>query len=363
MSAVEVVGPQRGRQTVDAVVGQLQGVGFIVECRNRQHRAEYFIAKQRHVRRHAGKNRRLDEVVRAVEDRLSTATDPGRALLFGLLDELHDARGLTAVDDGPGGARRVQRIARQPAFGLGFEAFDKLVMDRALHQQPRVGRADFALIEEDTERGFLGRQVQILTIGKHQVGALAAALQPHLLEVRLRRVLHEIFADLGGAGEHQAIDVRVQAEGLAGLLAEPRQHVQHTRRYTGFQRQLSQAQGGKRRLFGRLEDHRVTGGQGWGEFPRRHVQREIPRHHRSHHAQGFASNGCQHVLRTRRDLIVEFVEAFGVPAEHSRGTRHVDVVGIRDGLAHVQRVEQRQFFTVFEDQVGQAQQHLLAFGR
>ncbi|MNP26372.1 hypothetical protein D3C76_1192290 [compost metagenome] len=236
-------------------------------------------------------------------------------------------------------------------------------MDRTLHQQPRVGRAHFTLIEEDAERGFFRCQIEVLTIGEHQVRTLAAALQPHLFQVRLRRVLHEIFADFGGAGEHQAIDVRVQTEGLAGLFAEARQYVEHACRNPRLQRQLSQAQGGKRRLLGRFENHRVTGGQRRGEFPRRHVQREIPRHHGSHHAEGFTSNGCQHVLRAGGDLVVEFVEAFGVPAEHACGTRHVDVVGVRDGLAHVQRIEQRQFFTVFEDQVGQAQQHLLAFGR
>ncbi|MNZ92675.1 hypothetical protein D3C78_1117080 [compost metagenome] len=228
-------------------------------------------------------------------------------------------------------------------------------MNRALHQQSRVGRTDFALIEEDAERGFLGGQVQVLAIGEHQVGALAAALQPHLFQVRLCRVLHEIFADFGGAGKHQAIDVRVQAEGLAGLLAQARQYVQHTRRHTGFKRQLRQTQGRKRRLLGRLENHRVTCGQGWGEFPRGHVQRKIPRHHGSHYAEGFAGDGRQHVLRTRCDLIVEFVEALGVPAQHPGSTRHIDVVGVRDGLTHVQRIEQRQFFTVFEDQVGQAQ--------
>ena len=125
-------------------------------------------------------------------------------------------------------------------------------MNRTLHQQPRVGRADFALIEEDPERGFFRRQIEILAIGEHQIGALAAALQPHLLEVRLRGIFHEIFADLGRAGEHQTIDIRVQTQRLARLLAEPRQHVEHTRRQPCFQRQFGKAQRRKRRLLRRF---------------------------------------------------------------------------------------------------------------
>jgi len=41
-------------------------------------------------------------------------------------------------------------------------------------------------------------------------------------------------------------------------------------------------------------------------------------------------------------------------------TGHVDVVGIHDRFAHVQRVQQRQFFAMGHDQLGQAQQYLLA---
>jgi hypothetical protein len=45
------------------------------------------------------------------------------------------------------------------------------------------------------------------------------------------------------------------------------------------------------------------------------------------------------------------------------GAGHVDVQGIHHRLAHVQRVEQRQFLAVLQNQLGQAQQNLLALAR
>ena len=41
---------------------------------------------------------------------------------------------------------------------------------------------------------------------------------------------------------------------------------------------------GDRRRFRRLEDDRITGGEGRGDFPREHQQREIPRNDLADHA-------------------------------------------------------------------------------
>ncbi len=129
---------------------------------------------------------------------------------------------------------------------LGLQALDELIVDGTLHVQPRVGRTHLALVEENAEGGLFRSQVQVLAIVEHQVWALAAALQPHLLEVGLRRVLHEVLAHLGGAGEYQAVHIRVQAQRLPGLLAQARHHVQYAFRQPRFQRQLGHAQGRKR---------------------------------------------------------------------------------------------------------------------
>ena len=360
---MQVVAPQRGGEAVAAVVGQADGLVLGVEGADRQHRTEDFLAGQLHVRAYVAEQGRFDEVVRTVDRQLAATAEQGRALALRPLDGGENPGGLPAVDDGAGAAGRVQRIARLPVAGLGQQALDELVVDRTLHQQARVRRTDLALVEENAEGGLFRRQVKIAAIGEHQVRTLAAALQPDLLEVGLRGILHEVLADLGGAGEHQCVHLRVQAEGLAGLLAEARHHVQHAFRHPRLQGQLGQAQGGERRLLGRLEHHRVAGGQGRGELPGGHVEREVPRHHRADHPQRHAGNGGQGLLGGRRDLVVELVEAFRIPGEDVGGAGHIDVPGVHHRLAHVQRVEQRQLFAMGQHQLGQAQQHALALDR
>ncbi|MCY1415980.1 hypothetical protein D9M71_314790 [compost metagenome] len=363
MRAVEVVAPHGGGEAVDAVVGQAHGFVLAVERGDCKHRAEHFVAGQVLPGAHAGEDGRFDEVVRAVEAELAAATGELRAVVLRLVDEAQDAGGLLRIDDGAGAAGRVQRIAGRPVAGPGDQALDEFVVDRAFDQQPRVGRADFALVEENAESRFFCRKIEIAAIGEHEVRALAAAFQPDLLEVGLRGVLHEVLADLGRAGEHQRVDVHVQAEGLAGGFAEARHHVQHAFREARFQRQFGQAQGGERRLLGGLEHHRVAGGQRRGEFPGGHVEGEVPRHHRADHAQRHAGDGGEGVLRGRGDLVVELVDAFRVPGEHAGGAGHVDVPGVHHRLAHVQRVEQGQFLAVGEHQFGELEQHRLALAR
>ncbi|MCY1535525.1 hypothetical protein D9M68_709340 [compost metagenome] len=155
----------------------------------------------------------------------------------------------------------------------------------------------------------------------------------------------------------------MQAEGLASTFAEARHHVQHAFRQPRLKGQLGQAQGRERRLFGRFEHHAVARCQGRRELPGGHVQREVPRHHGSDHTERYAGNGGQGILRGRRDLVVELVQALGVPGEDMRGARYVDIPGVHHRLAHVQRVQQRQLFAVLQHQFGQAQQHLLALAR
>ena len=150
------------------------------------------------------------------------------------------------IDDGPGAARRVQWITRLPTFGLRFQALDELIMNRTLHQQPRVGRADFALIEEDPERRFFCGQIQVLTIGEHQVRALAAALQPHLFEVGLRRVLHEVFADCVEPVNTRQSTSGCKPNALPVCSPSPGNTLSTPAGKPRFQRQLSQAQGRKR---------------------------------------------------------------------------------------------------------------------
>ena len=64
----------------------------------------------------------------------------------------------------------------------------------------------------------------------------------------------------------------------------------------------------------------------------------------------------------RRDRVVQLVDRLGVPAERLDRLGQVRLATVRDRLARLERVEQRQLLGVRLDQVGEAQQHGLALG-
>ncbi len=66
----------------------------------------------------------------------------------------------------------------------------------------------------------------------------------------------------------------------------------------------------------------------------------------------------------RRDLVVHLVDRLGVPGDAVGGRRDVDVHASREiGLPMSSVSSERQLLAVLADQLGEAQQHLLARGR
>ena len=144
------------------------------------------------------------------------------------------------------GAPGFQGLADQPNE-FGADAF--------LHQQTATGGADFALVEGNGAGGFGGGFFQVRGIRKHDVGALAAGLQPHPFHVGLAGVDHQLLGHVGGTGEHQAVHVHVQGQGLTHGMAETGEYVEHAVGYAGFGGQCRQANGCERRFFRGFEDH------------------------------------------------------------------------------------------------------------
>ena len=206
-------------------------------------------------------------------------------------------------------------------------------------------------------------RAQVRRVGEHHVRALAAGFEPDAFHVALPGVDHQLLGNRGGAGEGQHVDVHVQRQRLADGVAVARQDVEHAFRDAGIQRQLRDADRGQRRLFRRLEDERVARRQGRGELPAGHDQREVPRHDGRDHAGRFAGDQAELIVRRGGDFVVDLVDGFGAPADRVGGRRDVDAHRVADRLAHVEGFEQRQFFLVGQDQVGEADQDALALGR
>jgi hypothetical protein len=159
------------------------------------------------------------------------------------------------------------------------------------------------------------------------------------------------------------VHIGMQAQRLASLRAQAGHHAEDAGGDAGFLGQRRQPDGRQRGLFGRFEDDAVAGGQGWRDFPGGHHQRVVPRHHRRDHAQRFARDGGQRVRAGGGDLVVDLVDRLGVPGVAARRLGYVEGQRVADGLAHVQRFQQREFLAVLVDQRGQAQQMLLALAR
>jgi len=164
-----------------------------------------------------------------------------------------------------------------------------LVVQALVNEQARACRAHLALVEEDRPgRGIRGS----LDIGVREddVRALTAELEPHALEIRLRRGLHDRASDIGGTSEGQDVDITVSGERRTCIDAEPVHDVEYAWRNTGLKRELGQEQGGERRLLSRLQDNGAPGSQRRPELPGSHDQREVPGDDRTDDPRGLAGD-------------------------------------------------------------------------
>ena len=80
-------------------------------------------------------------------------------------------------------------------------------------------------------------------------------------------------------------------------------------------------------------------------------------------ADRLADDHAERVRPRRRDRVVQLVGRLRVPAERLDRLRQVRVATIRDRLARLERVEQRELLGIGLDQVGQAKEDGLALGR
>ena len=205
---------------------------------------------------------------------------------------------------------------------------DHLVVHVLLHQQPRARAADVALVEEDALHDALDGLVDRGVV-EDDVGRLAAELEGQRLAGAGDRA-GDRLAHLGRAGERDLVDVPVLDDGAAGV-AGAGHDVDDAGRQVGLLADLGEQQRGQRGGLGRLEDDGVAGGQRRRDLPRQHQHREVPRDDLAGHAE---RPGVRAEAR-----VVELVGPARVVEEVRRGQRDVDVAGLADRLAVVQRLE------------------------
>ena len=160
------------------------------------------------------------------------------------------------------------------------EPVDQRVVDRLVREHARRGRALLAR-EHERARDHRGHDVVEVGVGVDDHRVLAAHLGHHALEVTLAlghlgRRADDLQPDLAGAGEGDRVHARVPDERGADV-ALARQQRERVRRHAGLAQRADQQRRAARRLLGRLEDHRVAGGQPGGDHAERDRDREVPR--------------------------------------------------------------------------------------
>ena len=125
--------------------------------------------------------------------------------------------------------------------------------------------------------------------------------------------------------------------------AVARDDVDHTFGQARFHTGLGQCKRGKRRIFGRLQHHGVSGGQGGRNLPRQHEQREVPRNDLAAYAHGAMT----------RELALDQLRPAGVMIKMPGHQRHVDIAALADGLAVVHGLEHGEKAFALLDVAGQ----------
>jgi ParB family chromosome partitioning protein len=240
------------------------------------------------------------------------------------------------------------------------EEVDEIVVDLLLHHDARAGVADLALIAEDAVDGVGGRLVQVGGVAHDDLRGLAAAFGGDPLHVGLAGIDQHQLADLDRAGDADLVDVHVQAERLADLLAHAVDDVEHAGRAARFHEQLGHKVGRQRRLLGRLQDHGVAGGERRRHLPRRHHQRVVPGHDGADDADRLPQDHLELAVRGVGDVAVDLVDRLAEELQGLRRSRDVAVQHVGDRLAHVEHVEQREFQGVVLDQVSEPVEHVHA---
>ena len=167
--------------------------------------------------------------------------------------------------------------------------------------------------------------------------------------------MHDVRAHRGGAGEGDLGDALAGGQRFARFLAEALHHVEHAGRQQVAD-QLQQHADAQRGLFGGLEHHAVAGGQGRGQLPGGHQQREVPRDDLPDHAQRLVEVVGGGVFVDLGGGAFLGADAAGEVAEVVGGQGHVGVQRFAHGLAVVPGLGDGEHFQVGFDAVGDLQQ-------
>ena len=284
----EVARPHRRCEPVFHAVGPPQCFVFVGESLHRHHRAEDLVLDHLVVLLEVGDHGRL-EVVPVSPDRRS-ARDHARVRRRAI-EESRDACQLVRIVH-----RTESVLARRRRTGGGRgrvlgERGDEFAVDLRSAHDARCRRAVLARVEQSGSRDPGGGSLDVCIV-EHDDRRLAAEFEVHALE-RLRRRLGDFDsrADRPGDRHHRRC---VVGDHLAARVSVAAHHVedpvgQELRCNLGQQRSRCRSR------VGRLQHHRVSGGDRGSELPHGHHHRVVPRSNLRAHPHRLSTDHRGHV--------------------------------------------------------------------
>ena len=344
-----LVRPDAGTEAVAGVIGAFHRFFRRAEGEDTQDRAEDFLPRD------AVAGGDLGEETRRKKETFARQRTGGleqfRPFPDTALHQFTDFIELRPAVDGPDVGILVQGIADPEGAEPVAQFAHHDIMHAFLHQQPASRAADVALVEIDALDDAFHCLVE-RCVGEDDVGGLPAEFERELFGGSGHGA-GDLFPDFGGPGEGDFIDPGVVHEGCSGG-AGPGQDIHHPVRQTGFLTYLCKVQGGQRRGFGGLEDHRISAGERGGNFPRQHQQGEIPRDD--------LSRDSERARSTAGKGISQLVRPPGVVEKVGGDERQIHVPAFPDGLATIHRFQHRQFAGFFLNQPGDPEEIFATIG-
>ena len=198
------------------------------------------------------------------------------------------------------------RIADTEFVHFSGQQFDDAIGDVALHEQNARSRAALSGRIEGRHQGIVHQLFrQGRGVGNQRVLAAGFGDQRSQWRIARRQCAVDGPGCFGRAGKHHAGDARIAGQGCTHSGAVAGQELQNFGWHAGVMQDLHREIGGQGRLFGRLGDHGVAGGERGGDLAEENGQREIPGADAHEHAAtvqlqfiGFAGRARQGFRRT-----------------------------------------------------------------
>ena len=180
---------------------------------------------------------------------MASTADHARAFGLAGFDVAHHGLQLRGVNQGAHHGVGVEGVGRLVLGRLGGDHLDEAIGNGLVDQHTRRRVAALALVEEHTAGDGLGGALEVGEVVENQYGRFATELVKDTLEVAASSVVQHAPANTGRTREPDGVDIHVQREGFASLVAMPGDDVEDAWRQTRLNRQFGQAQGGQWALF------------------------------------------------------------------------------------------------------------------